>query len=133
MVLDLTAFEKALNSLKKVWDVYTNETDDDITRDSVIQRFEYTYEMSVKIIERFLKEKTTTNIKTLTFNELIRIANQRELLSGNLENWEGYRKKRNMTSHTYDEAKALEVVSIMGDFIKEADYLLNKLKERNAD
>ena len=133
MTLDLSVFEKALNSLKVSFEKFNEDQNDDIVRDSVIQRFEYTYEFAVKIIERYLKTTISTNVKVLTFNQLIREANERELLHGNLESWDVYRKKRNITSHTYDEKKALEVISIMDDFIKEADFLLNKLKERNAD
>lgn len=133
MVLDLSAFKKALSSLKKVWDIYTNETNDDITRDSVIQRFEYTYSMSLKIMNRYISLNPTEETETIyTFNELIRKANKNDLLLNNLEQWTLYREKRNMTSHTYDEAKALEVISIMGDFIKDAEFLLNRLEERNA-
>ena len=36
---------------------------------------------------------------------------------------------RNMTSHTYDEKIALQVVSIIPDFSDEITYLLTKLKE----
>ena len=41
--LDLTSFEKALNSLKEVIEVYNSDKKNLITRDSMIQRYEYTY------------------------------------------------------------------------------------------
>lgn len=135
MTLNLSIFEKALNSLKVVFEIYQNKFNDDITRDSVIQRFEYTYSFALKIIKRFLEQtlEETEEIDHFSFNQLIRTANEKGLLLGNLENWTKYREKRNMTSHTYDEKKALEVISIMDNFIKEAEFLLNKLKEKNAD
>lgn len=135
MVLDLSVFEKALNSLKAIIIRYKTNTADDAIRDSVIQRFEYTYSLAIKMIKRYLEitSEESEEIDHFTFNQLIRTANEKGLLLGNLENWDEYRKKRNMTSHTYDEKKALEVVSIVDDFIKEADFLLNKLVERNAD
>jgi len=133
MTLDLSVFEKALNNLKLSIEAYKNDSKNDMIRDSVIQRFEYTYSFTLKIMERFLRESSINKEDVFTFNSLIRTASQNNLLLGNLENWDVYRKKRNMTSHTYDEKKALEVISIMDDFIKEVEFLLNKLKEHNAD
>ena len=133
MYLDLTVFQKALNSLKSAIIKYNQNINDDMIRDSVIQRFEYTYGLSIKMIERFLQTTSTVDVDILSFNQLIREANEREVLLGNLENWAEYRKKRNITSHAYDEAKALEVISIVEDFAKEAEFLLNKLKEKNED
>lgn len=38
-IIDLTAFEKALNSLNEVIEVYNSDKTNLITRDSIIQRF----------------------------------------------------------------------------------------------
>lgn len=38
------------------------------------------------------------------------------LLHSNIEKWENFRQKRNLTSHTYNEKTAQEVVSIIEDF-----------------
>ena len=62
---------------------------------------------------------------------MIRTANEKGLLLGNLENWTEYRKKRNITSHVYDEAKALAVISIMDNFAKEVEFFINKLEEKH--
>ena len=51
--LDLTPFENALNSLKEVIEVYNSDETNLITRDSMIQRFEYTYSIALKMIKRF--------------------------------------------------------------------------------
>ena len=64
----------------------------------------------------------------MTFNEMIRLANKMGLLRSNLEKWDNYRQKRNLTSHTYDEKIARDVVSIIEDFALEAKFLLEKLK-----
>ena len=52
------------------------------------------------------------------------------ILRSNLERWDIYRQKRNLTSHTYDEKIAQDVASIIEDFALEAKYLLEKLKEK---
>lgn len=128
--LNLTSFENAINSLESIILRYEKENDIDI-RDSVIQRFEYTYSMSLKMISRFLKQNDISEeISSMTFNEIIRRANQFGLLKTNLETWDEYRKKRNMTSHTYDEKIANDVVAIIPAFKDEAKFLLNRLKEK---
>ena len=71
------------------------------------------------------------NIDGMTFNEMIRQANKMGLLKSNLEVWSEYRQKRNLTSHTYDEKIALDVVSVIENFADEAKYLFDNLKERN--
>ncbi len=131
-ILDLTSFEKALASLFEVIKIYNSDKTDAITRDSMIQRFEYTYSISLKMIKRYFADGAFVfeNIDGMTFNEMIRQANKMGLLRSNLEKWDNYRQKRNLTSHTYDEKIAQEVVSIIEDFALEAKYLLEKLKEK---
>ena len=132
--IDLSALEKALTSLFEVIKVYNDDKTNLITRDSMIQRFEYTYSLAVKMIKRYFSNGAFIfeNIDSMTFNEMIRQANKMGLLSSNLEKWDNYRQKRNLTSHTYDEKIAVEVVEIIEDFAQEAQYLLDKLKEKLA-
>ena len=129
--LDLTSFEKALNRLREVIEIYNSDKTNLITRDSMIQRFEYTYSIALKMIKRFLSQGAfVENIDGMTFNEMVRLANKMNLLKSNLEIWTIFREKRNLTSHTYDEQIALNVVEVIPDFKDEAEFLLNKLKER---
>ncbi len=129
--LDLTSFEKALNSLFEVIEVYNSDKNNLITRDSMIQRFEYTYSISLKMIKRYLAKSAFVfeNLEGMSFNEMIRQANKMGLLRSNLEKWDDYRQKRNLTSHTYDEEAAKSVVSIIEDFALEAEFLLTSLKK----
>ena len=129
--LDITSFEKALNSLKEVIEVYNFDETNLITRDSMIQRFEYTYSITLKMIKRYFSQGAfVENIDSMTFNEMVRQANKMDLLKSNLETWTLFREKRNLTSHTYDEKIATNVVKIIPLFYEEAQFLLNKLKER---
>ena len=127
--LDTTSFEKTLNSLIEILVRYNKEPNDVIVRDATIQRFEYTYSLALKMISRFINKESKEITHTMTFNQLIRTANQFGLLKSNLEIWDDYRQKRNSTSHTSDEAIALEVMSIVPAFRDDAIFLLNKLKE----
>ncbi len=131
-IIDLTSFKKALASLFEVIKIYNSDKTNLITRDSMIQRFEYTYSISLKMIKRYLASGAFVfaNIDGMTFNEMIRQANKMGILRSNLERWDIYRQKRNLTSHTYDEKIAQDVASIIEDFALEAKYLLEKLKEK---
>jgi len=129
--LDTTSFENALNSLKVVIEVYNSDKQNLITRDSMIQRFEYTYSLALKMIKRFFSQGAfVEDIEGMTFNEMVRQANKMNLLKSNLEKWNDFRLMRNLTSHTYDEKVALDVVKIIPEFCDDAEFLLNKLKER---
>lgn len=130
--LNLSSYEKALKSLEEIINRYNKEHEDIAIRDALIQRFEYTYSLAIKMIKRYLKIAMTENeeVDTMDFNRTIREANRLGILLNDLETWTIYRQKRNITSYTYDEKKALEVVSIVNDFYKDAEYLLNRLKER---
>ena len=130
MKLDLSSFNKAITSFKIAIDEYNKDTKNFFVRDSVIQRFEYTYSLSLKMIKRYL-ENNEENVNEFSFNELIRTANEKGLILGNLENWNNYRLKRNITSHTYDADKAQEIISIVDNFCNEVKFLYKELEKRN--
>ena len=127
--LDVTSFENALNSFVEILVMYDNNPNDIVVRDAAIQRFEYTYSLALKMISRFVNNESKEITHTMTFNQLIRTANQFGLLKSNLEIWDNYRQKRDLTSHTYDEFVAVKVMSVFPSFKNDAQFLLNKLKE----
>lgn len=128
-MIDLTLFENVLKTLDEIVIRYDNENYDNAIRDAVIQRYEYTYSLSLKMLTRFLQSQATELPDSLTFNETIRTANKMGLLLSNLEKWTDYRQKRNMTSHTYEETVANSVVSVVKDFQQDAHFLLKELKK----
>ena len=130
MKLDLSSFNKAITSFRIAIDEYNKDTKNFFVRDSVIQRFEYTYSLSLKMIKRYL-ENNEENVNEFSFNELIRTANEKGLLLDNLENWNNYRLKRNITSYTYDADKAQEIISIVDNFYNEVKFLYKELEKRN--
>lgn len=130
---NITALENAENRLQEMLARYNKEHDDEAVRDSVIQRFEFTYSIALKTLRKYFIERAFVleEVNQMSFNEMIRTASQLNLLVSNLEKWTVYREMRNMTSHTYDEEIALQVVSIIPDFSKEIAYLITRLKESN--
>ena len=129
--LDISALENAENRLQEMLARYKKETNDEAVRDSVIQRFEFTYSIALKTLRKYFIERAfiLEDVNQMSFNEMIRTASQLNLIKSNLEKWTIYREMRNMTSHTYDEKIALQVVSVIPDFSDEITYLLTKLKE----
>ena len=130
---NITALENAENRLQEMLARYNKEHEDEAVRDSVIQRFEFTYSIALKTLRKYFIERAFVleEVNQMSFNEMIRTASQLNLLVSNLEKWIVYREMRNMTSHTYDEEIALQVVSIIPDFSKEIAYLITRLKESN--
>jgi nucleotidyltransferase substrate binding protein (TIGR01987 family) len=132
MELIIEPLEKALTTLKEAWTEYNKDLSNTFVKDSVIQRFEYTFELSHKILRRFLSETETSKaeISEMLFNELIRLGCKRGLLLNDLETWDKYRKSRNLTSHNYDGFNADSIAVIIPVFIEDIDYELAKIKEK---
>lgn len=134
MTLYLTPLERALDRLKEGWTRHVAQPDDEQLRDGLIQRFELTYELSNKTLKRFLEANAASpeEYDRMGFPDLIRSANEAELLKSAWAQWSVFRKMRNMTSLTYNEAFAKQVVATIPDFIDEAAFLLAVLKDRIA-
>ena len=133
--LSIEPFEKAIVSLDEALVAQAEQPGSTLIRDACIQRFEYTYELSHKMLKRFL-EMTSANpadFDDITFQTLIRIGNERGLLLSDWAVWRTYRAARGATSHTYDEQKAIEVFSIVPQFLQEARYLRDQLRDNLGD
>lgn len=99
-------FAKALRRLHEA--LALDETP--IHRDALIQRFEFTYELGWKAMFHWLQaegEKVPEMARAV-----IQRAFQAELIA-DPELWESIKECRNATSHTYDEAKAVQVAAFV--------------------
>ena len=138
MVIDYSAFEKALTQLEKSIRFLNSEAsrnDAELReqfRAAVIQAFEYTYELAIKMIRRQLEQivATPAELREMAFMDLIRTAAEAGLVR-EVPPFKVYREMRNITSHVYDEDKAEEILSIMDSFIQNTYFLLGELKRRN--
>lgn len=126
--IDLTSFKKAIDSLEVVI-LELNKNPNEFVKTAAIQRFEYTYELSHKMLKRVLLQQlpNKTEVKEMFFPDLIRTASQHGLVMSDWSVWYEYREMRNLTSHTYNEDKAAEVLAIVPKFYHEAKFLYNKL------
>lgn len=128
---DLSPLDRAIQRLNEGWIRYQRDISDTQIRDGLIQRFEFTYEISHRMLKRYL-EATSANpaeFDDMAFQDLIRTGNERGLLLSSWPQWRTYRDMRAKTSHTYDENVALEVVAGIPDFQKEAAFLYRKLQD----
>lgn len=124
----LSPLQKALFSLQAALAQPKNE----FVRDAAIQRFEYTYELSWKMLKRHLDESEgATAVDPLSRKDLFRLGGERGIVE-NVEAWLAYHRARNETSNTYDENKAEQVYAVARQFAGDAEKLLRELEWRNA-
>lgn len=99
-----------------------------------IGRFEFSYEISHKMLKRYLEfaSPTPEQYEEMMFQDLIRSGNEQGLLLGSWPDWKRYHSMRSKTSHTCDEYVALEVVGGIPTFLEEARYLRDHIKARFA-
>lgn len=135
MTLDLRPLHKAIARLEEGLLRYQLDVSDTQIRDGLVQRFEFTYEISHKMLKRFLEQTAASpeQFDQMPFADLIRTANEKGLLLGDWPLWRGYRDMRSKTSHTYDEDIALQVVAGIPDFLAEAQFLATRLAQRLSD
>ena len=137
-MIDCSAFEKALVQLEESLGYLNSELsrkDAGLRRQfraATIQAFEYTYELGTKMLLRQLGEivANPAELRQMAFLDLIRTAADAGLVRA-FPPFRVYREKRNSTTHTYDEAKAEDVLSVMDPFLQDMRFLLAELKRRN--
>jgi nucleotidyltransferase substrate binding protein (TIGR01987 family) len=121
METQFKAVDKAIANLREA----TQQTPrNDLERDGVIQRFEYSFELVWKISKRVL---ASMGIQSLSPKSVIRDLAAQGLIA-NPELWFTFLQARNYTSHTYNESAAQWVHSMSKDFMLEAEILVEKLK-----
>ena len=132
--LTIDNLDRAISRLEEGLAAYQANTTQTLIRDGLIQRFEFTYEISNKTLKRYLQftSPTPEQYDNMPFQDLIRSGNEQALLLGDWPKWKRYRDMRAKPSHTYDEEIALEVVNSIPEFAEEARYLRAQLQERLA-
>jgi nucleotidyltransferase substrate binding protein (TIGR01987 family) len=105
--------------------------EDEELRDACIQRFEFTFELAWKMLKRRLEMDMPSIdvVDGMNYRSLIRTGAEYGLIN-DVPAWFVYRDKRNITSHTYDAAKAAEVFAVVPDFARDASALLAALEAK---
>lgn len=117
------SFQKALKRITEVVDSHADFNElSDLEKEGLIQRFEYTFELSWKTLQDLIKYKGYIDIKGPT------PVLQKSLEDGYIQDHDGWRamkKARETTSHTYNEGDAGEIVE---NIFKKYTPLLKKLE-----
>jgi nucleotidyltransferase substrate binding protein (TIGR01987 family) len=98
-------FEKALRYLEEALDI---KNPDMVQKAGLIQFFEISFELAWKVLKDYLEEQGITEIKYP--RDVIKNAFQAQLIEDG-HTWMKALTDRNLTSHTYNETIADEVVS----------------------
>ena len=124
--LKLAPLQKALSSLERAIQQPINE----FSRDSVIQRFEYTFELCWKYLQRVLEADRPSEDPSI--KGILREAAKQNLIQ-DLDLWFKFHESRNLTSHTYNENTAQEVYNVAIKLPEKAHQLLEVLKKKIAE
>ncbi len=120
------AMDKLQESVEFIQSSHLNEITDEVeklavldemVKEGLIQRFEYTHELAWKVMKDFAEYQGTTNISGS--RDAIREALQMNLIQSG-EVWMDMMLSRNKSSHTYNEATANEIYSkILSEYFPE--------------
>lgn len=122
-LIQLEQFEEACQRLTEAIAQPKNE----FTRDSVIQRFEFCFEMAWKLLQSVL---LFLGKECASPRQCIRLAAQNSLLA-DPERWLVYQDARNLSSHTYKEKMAEEVYAKAVEFVSSAKQLAKELRAQS--
>ncbi len=115
-------FKKAFLQLKKA--VECASSLDDLSKEGLVQRFEYTFELAWKSLKDYLEYKGEI---ALSPREVIKLAFKNELLDDG-QMWIEMLDKRNLMAHTYNEEYFKEVFeSIVFQYFAQIQILYTKL------
>lgn len=133
MQLDLSPLRNALASLERGLARHRTNLADEEVRDACIQRFEYCFELSWKMLKRQIEIElgNTAEVDGYSKRTLFRVAAERGLISSP-EPWFVYLVQRNKTSHAYDARVAAEVAAVLEEFLLGAWSVLARLETRDA-
>lgn len=116
-------FEKAVRRLKEVLDV----PETDIVRDSAIQRFEFTLDISWKMLKAFLEEEK--GVICASPKECFREAYRQGIIDYD-EDWIKFVDMRNETVHTYNEDTADKIYNQLPNTLTHFEKLLKIVKKK---
>lgn len=118
----IAEFLRALTQLDKA----IQQPKDEFIRDSVIQRFEFSYELAWKMLKLKLEQE---GLEARTPRQVF----QESLIAGFIadgNSWSEVQKQRNLTTHTYDETLAESVYQfIVNEGYKTFQQLANVVRQ----
>ena len=124
-------YKKALKQLQDAVNLMEERELSILEKQGFIQAFEYTHELAWKTLKDFLQNRGNTDIYGS------RDATKKAFALGLIDDgeiWMQMIKSRNLTSHTYDENTADEIIGIVKDlYCVQFEKLKLKLEEREKE
>jgi len=138
MKIDITPLEKALTQLEgnlrlidaRVWG------DDDEHRCAIergaVQAFEFTYGLAIGLLIRQMEQDAPdpAKLSAMGIEDRFRMAANSGLIPDAVRFFD-YRKKRNLTSHNYNEEISRQLLAVLNPFAQDTRFLLKQLQDRN--
>lgn len=139
-MLDLTSLKKSYGSLLRTTRAFSENKEKngqdnpdliEALRAGVIQNFECCYEISWKMMKRWLENNLSpTEVDGVPRRGLFRIAAENRLID-DVVAWMDFHRGRNIPSHTYDEVTAETVSELTVGSIPFVSTLIEALEKRN--
>lgn len=125
----LNNFENAYTRLNEGIAKYDEAND--LTRDGLIQRFEFTFELAWKTLKAVFEDEGLMGLNSP--KRVLREAFAAEVLK-NEELWLSMLEDRNSMAHIYSEKVALRICSdIKGKYVPALGELLDQIRERLSE
>lgn len=122
----LQNFTKAVAKLKEGLNQYDNTNE--LQRDGIIQRFEFSFELAWKTLKEIFEEEGLIGLNSPKM--VLKEAFSAGLISEE-KIWMNMLMDRNTTSHVYDEGTAIEICkNIEEKYIEVLEKLIEKIDER---
>ena len=119
-------FTKAVAKLKEGLNQYDNTNE--LQRDGIIQRFEFSFELAWKTLKEIFEEEGLIGLNSPKM--VLKEAFSAGLISED-KIWLNMLMDRNTTSHVYDEGTAIEICkNIEEKYIDALEKLIEKIDER---
>lgn len=119
-------YKKAFAQLKEAMELMDVRELSKLEKQGTIQAFEYTHELAWKMLKDFLEYKGNADI----YGSKDAVRNSFKLgIIQDGDSWMQMIKSRNLTSHTYDENTADEIVFLIKDmYFEEFEKLIVKME-----
>jgi len=118
--IKLEDLKSALARLKEGF----SEVKNDLDRDGVIKRFEFTLELVWKAIQEYAR---LSGLEVVSPRDAFRVAADLKLIENPID-WFVFLKDRNETTHLYSEDQVKEIFLHIPDFIKKVEMLVVRLE-----
>ncbi len=122
--MDETLDVSKLIKAQQVFERFRTDMKDDRDQAGAVQAFEFCYELSWKMMRRFLLARGQD---VGSPKDIFRKAALEKLID-DPEVWFEFQKKRNLTTHTYEQANLDIIVNIFDQFSQELKTLLQRLQ-----